>query len=355
MITSDFLQLRPTILPNSSDCNLRCGYCYCHREENKRHSMSLEILEITLRKFINEYPGFISFCWHGGEPLLSGLDFFEKTCEIQKKYKAENQIIENRLQTNATLINQEWASFFKEHNFKVGVSIDGPKWLNDRQRLFESGHGSYSKTTKGINILRENGIPFSVLFTVTRENVKYPKEIYEFVVEEKFATVKFNPCFGNNKWSVNFTEYAYFMNDIFDLWVKEDREELSLGPTEDIMKGLLGGNPNVCHMRNTCYRHVKIDYNGDVIPCDTFLGKNFKFGNTVNQEINEIVNTKNYLSFFNAVKSIPNHCSKCKWYFVCGSGCSRHSFEGSLRKNKNKMCESRKIMFKHIANFLGIK
>jgi uncharacterized protein len=311
--------------------------------------MSFEVLEITLKKFISEYPNFISFCWHGGEPLLAGLDFFKKACEIQKKYKSNLQIIENRLQTNATLINQKWADFFKEFDFKVGISIDGPEQLNDKQRFFKNGQGSYHEIAKGIDILRINKIPFSVLMTVSKETVKYPDEIYDFVVKEGFVTVKFNPCFGSHKLSVNFIDYAHFMNRIFDLWFKEDRVELSIGPAEDIMKGLLGGNPNVCHMRNTCYRHVKIDYNGDVIPCDTFLGKDFKFGNILNQEIADIIRSKQYLAFFNAVKEIPSQCLNCKWYYVCGSGCSRHSFEGNLRKKQNKMCESKKIMFEHIA------
>jgi len=354
MLTTDFLQLRPTILPVSSDCNLRCGYCYCHRDKKDcTHLMDSEVLEIILKKFVGEYPNFISFCWHGGEPLLSGLDFFRKICEIQEKYKSKFQIIENRLQTNAALLNQEWANFFKEFDFNVGVSIDGPEWLNDKQRLFKNGRGSYSATARGIDVLRTNKVPFSVLITVSRENVKFPEEIYDFVIKEGFTTIKFNPCFGNHKFSVDFVDYSYFMNRIFDLWFNEDRVELSVGPTEDIIEALLGGSPNICHMRNTCYRHAKIDYNGDIIPCDTFLGKDFKFGNILNQEIVDIVNSNQYLAFFNAVKEMPSQCLNCKWYYICGGGCSRHSFEGDLRKKQNKMCESKKIMFGHIARAIG--
>ncbi len=353
MLTADFLQLRPTILPVSSNCNLRCGYCYCHRgKKDHKHLMSFEVLETILEKFINEYPNFISFCWHGGEPMLRGLNFFKKICKIQEKYKSKSQIIENRLQTNATLINQEWADFFKEFDFKIGVSIDGPEQLNDNQRFFKNGHGSYGEIARGINVLRKNKIPFSVLITVTGETVEYPDKIYDFVVRERFLTVKFNPCFGNHKLSVNFIDYAYFMNKIFDLWFEEDRVELSIGPVEDIMKSVLGGYPHICHMRNTCYRHVKIDYNGDVVPCDVFLGKDFKFGNILNQEITDIIKSKQYLVFFNAVKEIPKWCLNCKWYYVCGSGCSRHSFEGNLIKKQNKMCESKKIMFEHIAQVI---
>ncbi len=353
MLTTKFLQLRPTIMPVSSDCNLRCGYCYCHRVSNQiRHKMTEDVLTVVMDKFIGEYPEYISFCWHGGEPLLVGKSFFKKACDIQKRFQKENQEIENRLQTNATLIDKEWCHLFKENNFKIGISIDGPGVLNDKNRLFIFGKGTFGSIMKGIEILKTDGVEFSVLVTITSESVKYPEEIYRFIIDQKFHSIKLNPCFGPNTFRVDFVEYANFMNRIFDFWFADDRDDISFGHLGDIVNGFLGGAPRICHMRNSCYRHVKIDYNGDVLPCDSFLGADFKFGNIITQEINDIVNAKNYRDFFDESRRVLKECSICKWRELCGGGCSRYSFEGRMKKVSNKMCEAKKIMFNHISQTL---
>lgn len=340
-------------MPVSSDCNLRCDYCYCHRVSNQiMHKMTKDVLTVIMDKFINEYPKYISFCWHGGEPLLAGKSFFRKACNIQRRFRREGQEIENRLQTNATLVDKEWAHFFKDNKFKIGISIDGPEFLNDQHRLFISGKGAFGKIMDGIDILKTHEIKFSVLITVTREMVRFPEEIYRFIIDHGFYSIKLNPCFGPNKFRVDFVKYADFMNRIFDFWFADDRDDISFGHLGDIINGLLGGEPRICHIRNSCYRHVKIDYNGDVLPCDSFLGANFKFGNLVFQELSDIVNSQNYINFFKESSMILEECSNCKWYRICGGGCSRYSFEGQMVKNLNKMCGAKKIMFNHISQAL---
>lgn len=338
-------------MPVSSDCNLGCKYCYCHRTPNeKNHRMAEDVMEIIMGKFINAYSDYISFCWHGGEPLLAGIDFYRHVLEIQSRKKKKDQEIENRLQTNATLINKEWACFFKNNDFKVGISIDGPEFLNDNQRLLASGKGSFRKIMNGVDALRSQGINFSVIITVTSETIKYAEQIYQFVVEQEFRSVNLNPCFGVNELRVDFVKYAHFMNEIFDFWFIDDREDISFGHLNDILNGLLGGKASICHIRNSCYRHVKIDYNGDVFPCDSFLGTNFKFGNLITQELSEIINDQNYINFFNESRKVLEECVNCKQYKVCGGGCSRHSFDGNMLKKRNKMCTAKKIMFGHISD-----
>ena len=349
MFTLQSLGLRPTVMPNSVHCNLRCRYCYCdRRHEITGCFMKETTLEILTRKFLEAYPRFISFCWHGGEPLLSGIEFFVTASKLQEKYRQPSQIVENRLQTNATLLNQEWAEFFKEFDYKIGVSIDGPAWLNDKQRKDVRGFGTFKRIMRGIDVLRANDIDFGVIIVVTNETVKYPDEIYKFIVKQGFTSVSLNPCFGNNPFVVNPIEYAHFMNRIFDLWLEEDRDNLSIGFLEDIMKWFLGGKPNICHLCKSCYRHVKIEYNGDVLPCDEFFGKGFKLGNIISQELSEIVNSEEFKRFFHLVTTPVEECRRCEWYELCGGGCSRYSFSGSFTKHLNSMCESRRLIFQHI-------
>jgi uncharacterized protein len=353
-----FPQLRPTILPVSSGCNLKCGYCYCNNSDfyssrSQRDVMDIQVLEALTKKFTNSFPSYISFCWHGGEPLLAGKSFFNEVIRIQKKYKKGNQEINNRLQTNATLIDYEWAQFFKDNNFKIGISIDGPQWIHDQQRLSSTNEGTFSKILQSIEILRDKDINFSVLMTITANSVKYPDEIYKLIINQKFKSIKLNPCFGSNILSVNLIEYANFMNRIFDLWFNDDRDDIDFGHLGDIVNGLLGGKPKICHMRDGCYRHVKIDFNGDVLPCDTFLGNNFKFGNILHQEIDELINSENYKTFYKESSKILEQCSTCKYLYLCRGGCSRYTFDGSIEKKFNRMCSSRKIMYNHISKTLN--
>ncbi len=315
--------------------------------------MRQDVLKTVMRKFMDEYPGYISFCWHGGEPLLAGKKFFREVVRVQREFRKEGQEVENRLQTNGTLIDREWAEFFKDNGFKIGVSIDGPKSINDKQRLFASGDGAFTRIMNGIDALRRTGITFSVLATITSESVGHPEEIYRFVIEQKFNAIKLNPCFGTSDLSVDLVEYAHFMNRVFDLWFADDREDISFGHLNDIINGLLGGKPRICHMRNSCYRHVKIDYNGDVLPCDSFLGRDLNFGNIVTQGICEIVNSSNYRDFFNESRRILDECAQCKWLRFCNGGCSRYTFDGEMEKGPNKMCAAKKIMFEHISQALG--
>ena len=355
MFTLDFLQLRPTIMPNSVNCNLRCLYCYCERtKETSGNFMNEKTMKIVIKKFIKAYPKFISFCWHGGEPLLKGVSFYEKVCNLQKQYKLKNQEIENGIQTNATLIDEAWADFFKKFRFKIGVSIDGPELINDAQRKDIDEGKTFFKIMKGIYFLRKKDLQFSVIIVITNRSVKYPEKIYRFIKKEKFFDVKLNPCFGNNPFSVDFKEYANFMNSIFDFWFKEDDPKLSISYFEDIIKWFIGGKPNICHFCNSCYRHVRIDYSGDVLPCDGFLGRDFKLGNLLKQDLEDIVRGTNYKKFFYAVTKIIPYCQKCEWVNLCNGGCSQYSFRGNFHKYLNAMCESRKLIFEHIRETLKI-
>ncbi len=353
MFTLERLQLRPTVMLNSSNCNLRCRYCYCEKSRAQAgEMMDIETADAVIGQFVRAYPRFISFCWHGGEPLYRRtVGFYEALVALEKKHQAEGQLIENRVQTNGTLITNSWAEFFKTHDFKVGVSIDGPEWLNDIARVSMSGKGTYSRITRGIDFLRAQAVPFSVILVITNHSVNFPEEIYDYIVREGFTTVNLNPCFGN-QFAVDPVSYAHFMNRVFDLWMGDDRENLTLGFFENIIRWFRGGEPIVCHLRNSCYRHVKIDWNGDVLPCDEFLGQGSTFGNVVREDLADIVNGETYRNFYALTTHQVPACESCEWRNLCRGGCSRYSIEQTFAKHLNTMCESRKIMFSHIAEVL---
>lgn len=162
-----------------------------------------------------------------------------------------------------------------------------------------------------------------------------------------------NPCFGDNTLSVNPMAYSEFMKKIFDFWFRDDLDYLSIGFFENILKWFLGGQPNLCHLCNSCYRHVKVDWNGDVLPCGEFMGSDFKFGNIVTQGLDEIAGGDKYQKFSQLVSKHVSECYSCKWSSLCHGGCSRYSINGLLQKKLNTMCESRKAIFEHIASILG--
>lgn len=353
MATLEFLQLRPTVMLNSNNCNLRCRYCYCEQSRARAgEMMSAEVADAVIGQFVRAYPRFISFCWHGGEPLYGRtVDFYEVLVACEEQYKSAGQLIENRIQTNGTLITRQWAEFFKAHGFKVGVSIDGPEWLNDVERRTRGGKGTYRRIMRGIDFLRAEGVLFSAIVVITDRAVLLPEEIYAFIVYAGFTTVNLNPCFGGLS-AVDPIAYAHFMNRVFDLWMEDDRENLTFGFFENIIRWFRGGQPTVCHLRNSCYRHVKIDWNGDMLPCDEFLGSSFTFGNIVRQELAEITSGEKYRNFYALTTRRVPECASCIWVDLCQGGCSRYSVDQTFAKHLNTMCESRKIIFSHIAEAL---
>lgn len=230
--------INPILFPVSTSCNLRCLYCF-HREGHTPISEDFLMSDAVLSRVISELlkvgPNRVRFIWHGGEPLLAGLEFYEKVVYFQEKYRGENQQIKNAIQTNGTLLTPEYIQFCKEHDFGVGVSIDGPEWLQNYQRPSASGKGTFQKVMDGINLLTDSRAKFGgILAVVTRNSLPHSKELYEFM-RGNFQSFDFLPCFEIAQrtkkpisLSVDHIGFANFMIDIFDMWFEDDDPSIKI-------------------------------------------------------------------------------------------------------------------------------
>jgi len=338
--------------PVGSQCNLSCKYCYQEPVRKKSHKISVmprKILEKVTKESLALDNG-IRFLWHGGEPLLAGKDFFKDAWDIQQFYKKPNQLIENRIQTNATLIDEDWARFFAKHNFKIGTSIDGPAKLHNLSR-----GNSYQRVVKGITILHSHNIAVGVIITVTPFDVDYPEVIWEELIKSKNLS---------KSWEINIcqsTEISQlvpkdekvvkFLGRIFDLWLENNDSTIRIKTFLAILRGLLGGNTKDCAFeRSRCDRFSAIDENGDVYICNRFLKRKAGYlGNIKARGLKDILSGKRANNLFYKSSILRKECYTCEWLSICGGGCVFQRWLNSgLFNGYLPECDIRKNLFSYI-------
>ena len=320
------------VKPTSYDCNLRCGYCFYLKtaslySEAPRHQMNLELLEKMIQEYLSLGFPLSVFIWQGGEPSLSGLDFFEKVVELERKYAHPGQEIGNAFQTNGILIDENWAEFFARNNFLVGLSLDGPEQIHNLYRKTPSGKGSFEQVWKAMERLRKKQVEFNILCMVTRESSERAGELYEFFKSERVRYLQFIPALELEpetkklaKFSPRPEEYREFLIELFELWWK-DRYRISIREFDWLLapKSL----PRPCIFSQTCSRYLVIEHNGDIFPCDFFvrgelLLRNLKEKNALTRAFQQREKSfspkKNWLS--------PS-CRSCSWLPLCYGGCLR--------------------------------
>lgn len=344
--------------PIGSVCNLNCDYCY-YLDKAKMYAdnsvMSLDLIEKIIKEYIqindNEQ---IVFDWHGGEPLLLGLDYFKKIVGLQNKYRG-NKYILNTIQTNATLLNDDFAQFFKDNNFLVGVSIDGPQDIHDKYRKDKGDNPTFIKVMKGIELLHKYSVDFNTLTTISNAGEGRGLEVYQFIKSIGSHYMQFMPVFecinplNNNivspyeknrvvtPWSVNPLEYGKFMCDIFDYWVKHDVGNYFVNIFDSTLANYCGVNPGTCVCSETCGANAVVEHNGDVYPCDHFVYQHYKIGNINEYSIQEIMSSEKVIRFgVDKRNSLPTKCFKCKYLKVCHGECPKHRFGES---GLNSLCE----------------
>ena len=357
--------------PVGSVCNIACSYCYYLdkvRLYDEQSVMPLELLE----KVIAEYIGIndneqIVFDWHGGEPLLLGLGYLKKIIEFQNKYRG-NKHIYNTIQTNATLINSDFATFFRDNNFLVGVSIDGPQYVHDKFRKDKGGDPTFLKVMRGIELLHRYAVDFNTLTTISKVGEGRGLEVYNFLKSIGSRYMQFMPVFeyvsyiNNNvvspgddnsslaTWSVNSMEYGRFMCDIFDYWVKNDVGAYFVNLFDSTLANYCGLNPGTCVYSETCGANAVMEHNGDVYPCDHFVYPNYKLGNVRECSLNEIVSLEKNIRFgIDKRNMLPNSCFRCKYYFACHGECPKHRFE---KTGANSLCEGLYYYFSHVEPYM---
>jgi len=364
------------VKPAGSTCNLDCTYCYyldkAARYGGRQAVMNDALLELYIKQYIeaNEVPT-VRFCWHGGEPLLLGLDFFRRAMALQQKY-ADGKRIENTLQTNGTLVDDEWCDLFVGNGFLVGVSLDGPESIHDAFRLAKNGRPTFDRVMRTIELFHRNGVEFNTLSVVNIQCEGRGAEIYRFlrdVVRSRY--MQFLPavehvvdrpesprplivppeCEGARpaEWSVSAKGYGDFLCDVFDRWVVRDVGTVFVQMFDTTLAQWCGVEAGVCSMCETCGDDLVVEHNGDVYSCDHFVFPEYKLGNIAETPLSEIYRSKKRLEFgLNKRNTLPAECLRCKYYFACRGGCPKHRFDrGADGSPKNSLCEGLCRWFRH--------
>lgn len=342
--------------PAGSACNLRCAYCYYTGKDMllKKHSgvMSDDILSryIVQNLRIHGKDAAVEFAWHGGEPTLCGIDFFRRAVYLQKKYGSGRNII-NNLQTNGTLIDDSWCRFFRDNNFMIGVSLDGPKHLHDIFRKDASGKGSFAGANNALTLLKKHGVEYNTLTTVNSANAKYPEEVYEFLsgisdymqflpVVDGAVQHELTDC------SVTPEAYGDFICRIFDIWSRRDIGKKFIQIFEATIGNMLGESAGVCLHEAVCGHAAALESNGDLYSCDRYVFDRYKLGNICEEALDDLME-KNRPFGISKCSVLSDECIACRWLRLCWGGCPKDRF-GCGAAGKNYLCEGYKKIFARI-------
>ena len=363
--------------PIGPACNLRCSYCYYLDKEslspkNSSNRMSDATLELFTEQYINAQPGEqVLFTWHGGEPLLLGVEYYRKALRLQRTY-GRNRQIDNTLQTNGVLLTEEWCKFFKENNFLIGISIDGPEHCHNQYRRTIQNNGSFQQVLNGIKLLQKHEVEFNVLSVVNDYNVQYPLEVYRFFKLIGAKYIQFSPVVERlnaesgllssaenpegklTAWSVGALEYGKFLTTIFDEWVRNDVGEVFVITFDATLAGFVGAPASTCVYAETCGHAAALEANGDLYSCDHFVFPEYLQGNIHQRTITEMMLSPEQIKFGNDKrKKLSSDCHKCQFLKLCNGECPKNRIvnltDGSAH---NYLCQGLKHYFNHVKPYM---
>lgn len=365
-------------------CNLDCDYCYYLEKsalypDKKLNVSSFLMPEHVLEKLIKDYitaqaGKHVEFIWHGGEPTLAGIPYFQRVVELQQKYK-EDKEISNSFQTNGTLIDEAWAKFLADNHFLCGISIDGTQKFHDNHRRFSNGKGSWEKVMECIELFNRYGVEFNTMSVVNATNSKYPAAIYEFLKSTGSHFLQFTPIVEQiatderallsivpNEYTketaimeenVGALEWGNFLCRIFDIWVKNDVGNYYINYFDNTLAAYMGQSPSLCSMAQRCGCALAIEHNGDAYCCDHFVFPEFLLGNIHNQNIGEFVKSDKQL-FFEQRKTdtLAQQCRNCSFLMACGGDCPKNRIvKNSDGEYVSCLCEGFQLFFKHTRKY----
>lgn len=360
--------------PAGAACNLACRYCYYLEKgktlasENPRTQMSDELLEEYIRQYIAaQTTAQVCFTWHGGEATLRPVEFYEKAVRLQKKYAAGHEIV-NCLQTNATLLTDQWCLFLKRNNWLVGVSIDGPEEFHDEYRLTSAGKPTFRNVMRGIRMLQKYGVEWNAMAVVNDYNADYPLEFYNFFKEIGCRYIQFTPIVERIKpdgtlcnadcregeitqHSVTPAQWGNFLCRIFDEWVKRDVGQTFVQIFDATLAGYMGVEPGVCTMSDTCGHAAMLEHNGDLYSCDHFAFPEYKLGNIRQKSIIELMAGEQQLKFGQRkIADLGPTCRNCEFLTLCHGECPKNRIvaDPALPSARmNYLCEGYRMFFNH--------
>lgn len=359
------------IKPVGAKCNLDCHYCYYLRKEERYTSnatmqMSELMLELYIKKYINTQPkncNQIDFSWQGGEPALRGLAFYQLAVTLQKKYVREGMRITNTFQTNGTLINDKWAKFFSDHQFLIGISIDGSASNHGNGRPNLKGQNSFNSVLRGLDALKKFNVPFNTLTVVHSDNAHLGKETYQTLKDLGSEVIQFQPCVehpfdrrGSKDWSLTPDQWGNFLCDVFDEWKKNDIGNVFVQFFENTF-GVLAGKPSgMCFHSELCGQQMMIEHDGSLFSCDHYSYDSHKIGNIDIVDLGVLAASKKQVQFgTNKWESLPTQCKECHFRPFCNGGCpkDRTAMTADLKPGLNHLCGGYKQFFIHAMPVMG--
>lgn len=365
--------------PNGSSCNLNCSYCYYLEKENLyQNRKHLQMSDATLEKYVESYiqaqpvPE-VLFTWHGGETLLRDISFYQKALSYQKKY-GRGRHIDNSLQTNGTLLTDEWCKFFKDNNFLIGISIDGPEHCHDVYRKNKGGKATFKQVMRGIELLQKHEVMFNTLSVINDYNVDYPLEIYNFFKSIGTQYMQFSPIvekISNSRpdglkllppdglgsddavlapWTVSAKKFGEFYIAIFDEWVRNDVGKYYIQLFDSALAGTVGEQPGVCIFSETCGHATAMEFNGDIYSCDHYVFPEYKIGNINTHTVYEMVFSEKQKRFgADKRDTLPTQCRKCEFLRLCHGECPKNRIIKTKtgEPGLNYLCEGYYAFWKH--------
>ena len=367
--------------PAGAHCNLACKYCY-YLEKNKlyptaqRHLMSDEMLEQFTREYIEaQTMNQVLFTWHGGEPLLRSIDFYRKALSLQQKY-AGGRRIDNVIQTNGTLLTDEWCEFFAQNHWLVGISIDGPQPDHDHYRLTAAGKPSWKKVMQGIKLLKKHGVEWNAMAVVNAYNANHPLEFYRFFKENGCQFLQFTPIVERltrhedgrtlasladkneislSEASVAPEQWGNFLCAIFDEWVRKDVGKIFVEIFDCTLANWMGVSPGICAYSKECGHAGVMEHNGDVYSCDHFVFPEYKLGNIRNHSLIDMLYGKQQQEFSRLKHcSLPRQCRECDMEFACHGECPKNRFMKDKYGDSglNYLCPGYYHYYQHVAPYM---
>ena len=367
--------------PAGAQCNLACKYCY-YLEKNKlyptaqRHLMSDEMLEQFTREYIEaQTMNQVLFTWHGGEPLLRSIDFYRKALSLQQKY-AGGRRIDNVIQTNGTLLTDEWCEFFAQNHWLVGISIDGPQPYHDHYRLTAAGKPSWKKVMQGIKLLKKHGVEWNAMAVVNAYNANHPLEFYRFFKENGCQFLQFTPIVERltrheddrtlasladkdeislSEASVAPEQWGYFLCAIFDEWVRKDVGKIFVEIFDCTLANWMGISPGICAYSKECGHAGVMEHNGDVYSCDHFVFPEYKLGNIRDHSLIDMLYGEQQQEFSRLKhSSLPRQCKECDMEFACHGECPKNRFMKDQYGDSglNYLCPGYYHYYQHVAPYM---
>jgi uncharacterized protein len=345
------------ITPASAVCNLDCAYCfYLDRAADPYKAlpgrrMTTETLERLVDTYLfYSYPN-STFAFQGGEPTLAGLGFYEKLVELQQQYGRGGQNVSNALQTNAILIDDSWCALFRQYNWLLGVSLDGPREIHDLYRYNKEGRGTWQRVMAGIETLKKNRVEFNILCVLSQANVEKPRELYKFFRGLGIDNIQYIPLaefdgLGNAlPFTITAEQYGRFLCDTFDLWWP-DRRKIRIRYFDNLAEAVAGQKPGTCTLHETCDSYVVVEYNGDVYPCDFFVESDWKLGNVTIDSWPEIARRTRRYSFAAKKTLVHPECQVCEYQSICHGGCPKFRHSPHHRfEDLDYFCQAYKMIY----------